>query len=253
MLIFVEIRTRFYRQPPSNFVIRPAPSQNTQLIVSQPQASNAKSKVLFIGNSHTSFHNLPQLVSDLINFQSESGRTAAGLFTTVSLDGLMSHPQFLKEVASGNWETVVLQGQRISSSGKYNYPTEEGVRLAKYALEKKCRVYFFSEWGLQDTPNHSEFTETIYRSMANESGAELIAVGKVWESVLAADPQIKLYGDDKNHQSRLGASLTALVIASQLIGQSPESFREFRDPVATEAQWQLFVEKAAEVAQQDMK
>jgi hypothetical protein len=142
---------------------------------------------------------------------------------------------------------VILQAQKISSSGRYQYSTDDGIRLAHHAIKHNSKTYFFSEWGIQDVSGHSKFTESIYTSMAKASGSKLIPVGRVWEAVFEADPNLTLYSSDKNHQSRLGASLTSLVLASYILNEPASVFQDFDDSEANDSQWKLFLEKVSSV------
>jgi len=211
------------------------------------ELADAKLSILFVGNSHTGYFDLVKLVTDLINHRRSPDR-AVGVYHSVSfLDEAMNDQHLLRELESKKWDAIVLQAQKISSSGKHMYPTDDGVKLAKHSLRHGCRAYYFAEWGIQDVPGHTAFTEGIYQAMADESGAQLIPVGRVWEAVLAEQPELKLYSSDKNHQSRLGASLTALVIACYLLDEPANLFAEYDNPEATDEQWKLFIEHASKV------
>ncbi len=208
-------------------------------------AQSAKMRLLFVGNSHTGSHNLPELVMKLLSHRFSSGYAVFRYVPVGSLDD--NGDALMQEIESGNWNTVILQAQKISSSGKYHYPTDTGIMIAKKAIKHDCQTFLFSEWGIQNVADHSNFTESIYRSMADESGGQLIPVGRVWEAVLASQPTMALYSADRNHQSRLGASLTALVIACYLTNEPAASFEKFIDPEASTDQWNLFIQKAGQV------
>jgi hypothetical protein len=246
----------FGQYPGSNDqAFRPTPlTPPSFLIQDRKLLANAKLSILFVGNSHTGSHDLPKLVTELVNERLRPGQ-AMGLYHHVSfLDEAVNDEALRREIESREWNAIVLQAQKISSSGKFTHPVDGGVWLAKHALSNECQPYFYSEWGIQDVPDHTQFTERIYRSMANESGGHLIPVGRVWEAVLADDPDMELYSTDGNHQSRLGASLTALAIACFLLDEPASVFADYDDPAANHQQWKLFVEKISQVqAQVDPK
>ncbi len=206
---------------------------------------NALCNLLFVGNSHTGFHQLSELVTALVDHRLETGDSWGRYVAVTFLD---SNPESVtREIDSGRWDAVILQAQKISSSGKYMYSTDAGIRIAKHAVGLNCKPFFFAEWGIENVPNHTRFTETIYQSMADEAGCELIPVGRVWESVLAESPDTRLYSEDHNHQSRLGASLTALSIASYLLNEPATNFASFNDQATDAVQWQLFVRNVSKV------
>lgn len=196
-------------------------------------------RLLFIGNSHTGSHNLPQLVARLIQFQDSSKKVYAESIQVGFLEEVAAS-SFHRRLETVQWNAVILQAQKISSSGKYVYSTSEGVEFARLARQSGLDVFFFAEWGLQGDDGNAQLTDEIYRTMAQDSDTTLIPVGQVWRSVLAGSPDLPLYASDGNHQSRLGASLTSLTIASYLSGTSPMEFATFDAPAASPGQWKLF-------------
>lgn len=197
--------------------------------------AKADVRILFIGNSHTTYHNLPDLVCRMIR-HALPGKTVAHHVVGVShLDDASINPQLKAEIEFRPWTHIILQAQKISMSGKFLYSTVEGIDLAKRAKAKGAAVSFFAEWARKGEADERERTETIYTGMAQVSGASVIPVGRVWEVALAKRPDLPLYEPDGNHESEMGTFLTACVIASHLSGTSPVSFAtvEFAELSAT--------------------
>lgn len=166
-------------------------------------------RVLFLGNSHTQFNDLPKLVAALgqarnrpINFQ---------VFAGATLDQLHGMPQVRNAITSGRFDAVVLQGQSISMSHKYTYSNKEAIELAKVARQNGAQAYLFSEWprrGIEETA----YIEGIYKKIADASGAKIIPVGRVWDAVLREQRNLRLWADDGNHASPLGSCVAAFAI-----------------------------------------
>lgn len=211
---------------------------------SSPTLDDADLRILFIGNSHTLGHDLDGLVADLIRFRRPKSKTATESIMVGFLEQAETTPATRKRLTKVKWDKVVLQAQKISASARTEYSTAEGIAFARRAIESGAKVHFFAEWGIQGDAKNADHTDGVYRKMATEAEASLIPVTRVWTRVLAESPDLALYSEDGNHQSRLGASLTALTIAAFLLDESPEVFADFRDPVATPAQWSKFVKAA---------
>ncbi len=209
-------------------------------------AQDANHRLLFVGNSHSYYHDLPQLVASLIEFGRPSKKVYVESLRVSFLEDVAA-PRFNEKLKSVEWDAVILQAQKISSSGKYLYSTTEGVQFAREAKEAGCAVYFFAEWGLQGDRDNAMQTHEIYRTMAQESNATLIPVGQVWQRALENSPDLPLYSSDGNHQLRLGASLTALTIAGYLSRTSPKQYAVYQDSAATPTQWKTFCDAAADV------
>jgi hypothetical protein len=186
--------------------------------------ARADVRILFIGNSHTTHHNLPNLVGRMIRHV-RPGRTVAHHVIGVShLDDAAYNPAVKAEIEYRPWTHVVLQAQKISMSGRFLYSTDEGVDVARRAVARGAVVSFFAEWARRGERDERERTEAIYFGMAKDSGASVIPVGRTWDAALARNPDLPLYEADGNHESEMGTFLTACVIAGRLAETSPAPF-----------------------------
>ncbi len=225
-------------------------SNSQELARSDAQKVTAgEPSILFIGNSHTSFENLPQRVAQLIKRAKPEQKPYVYTHSVATLKAAASDASCLSEIDTRAWDCVVLQAQEISMSGKYIYSNAEGIEIAKRATARGAKVFFFAEWGRQGVAGETERTEQIYQEMADASGASLIPVGQTWDRVLTAQPEMSLHAADGNHQSRLGAALTALVLAAFILDQDPNSFAGIADQSTTDSQWELFCEQSSTVWQ----
>jgi hypothetical protein len=214
-------------------------------------ASNAEKvaaadvSILFVGNSHTSFHNLPDTVARLIAHRKPGTTVYAHTIMAGHLDDAAKDPDCRAEIENRPWKFVVLQAQRISVSGKYNYSRTEGIDLAKQARARGATVLYYSEWGLRDKPGDGDRNEKIYREMAADAGVGVAAVNRAWDLALAERPDLPLYAPDGNHQSAVGAFLTACVLYARLTGDSPAGLGDFPYPAATDADRKFLADVAA--------
>jgi hypothetical protein len=133
-------------------------------------------------------------------------------------------------LASRRWDFVILQAQKISMSGKYDYSTSEGIELAKRAKDGGATVLYFSEWGRAGVPDEGARTQKIYDQMAVEAGVGVAPVGRAWDIALGEQPDLPLHDKDGNHESADGAFLTACVLSGAITGKSPESLAGFDYP-----------------------
>jgi hypothetical protein len=184
--------------------------------------------ILFVGNSHTAGHNLPELVCDMIRFLRPERTTYFHYVGVGHLDQTAQDPTCKTELETRPWKFVVLQAQNISMSGKYEYSRKEGLDLARVGKDRGATVVFYPEWGLRGKAGDGERQEKVYREMARDAGVGVAPVAKAWDLALAERPDLPLYESDGNHQSSTGAFLTACVLAGRLIGESPAELAEFR-------------------------
>lgn len=190
--------------------------------------------ILFVGNSHTSHHDLPNVVCDMIRFRHPEKTTYAHVVGVPFLDEAARDPTCYEEVDERPWKYVVLQAQKISASGKYNYSRTEGIDLAKRAAARGAAVYFYAEWGLRGVAGDAARQEKVYREMARDAGVGVAAPGRAWDLALAERPDLPLYAPDGNHQSATGAFLTAAVLVARLTGESPAPLAAFPYPAVSD-------------------
>lgn len=228
------------RPPPEVLPVHGAPLSDVEAVRA------ADVSILFVGNSHTTFHDLPGLVARMIQFRTP-GRT---VYTHVRAVGFLEDAEhdtgIGEEIESRPWKHVVLQAQKESRSGKFNYPTAPGVGLAKRARAKGANAIFYSEWGLSDVPDHGARIEKIYTAMATESGASVAPVGRAWDRALSARPTLHLHSADGNHQSELGAFLSAAVLYGKLTDDSPAALATFPYDAASADERKFLAETAAQ-------
>lgn len=228
---------------PTSFGLAESTSLSRQEFGTQEEndLTQADIRLLFIGNSHTHSQDLPKRVVKMVEFVNPGKKVAARTIAVGFLDDASEDSKTQEILKSSAWNAVILQAQKISSSGRVNYSIEGGIKLSKQAKALELPVYFFAEWGLKGTADSTERTNKIYAEMADASGATLIPVGLAWEKVLQQSPDLNLHDFDGNHQSSLGADLTALILAAAIAKQPNQKWAEYRPVTATPAQWRLFI------------
>ncbi len=210
-----------------------------------PQRQDADVNALFIGNSHTGYHDLPELVGRLMEFSHPETSVLAVQFAIQFLEDAAQNPSCKAAIESRNWKYVILQAQKISMSGRYEYSTQEGIDLAKLAKSQGATVCYYSEWGRKGVADEGERTHKIYETMAKVAEVGVAPVGRAWDIALSERPDMKLHGPDGNHQSAIGAFLTACVLCGQLTGESPASLASFDYPGVNATDRKFLAEAAA--------
>jgi hypothetical protein len=184
-------------------------------------------RILFVGNSHTTGHDLPNLVCKMIQFQQPEKAVRSRVVSVAFLEDAARNPELKHEIASRRWNVVVLQAQKISMSGRFDYSRKEGIDIAKQAKDTGAAVYFFSEWARRGVEDEGRRTEKIYQAMAEAAGGFVVPIGAAWDLAFDEQPDLTLHEADGNHESALGTFLTACVLTGQLTGENPEGLAAF--------------------------
>lgn len=184
-------------------------------------ADGQTERVLFIGNSLTSAHDLPLLVEAMAEAKGLKLRAEAVTHPNFSLEDHWARdaPSVIRR---GGFKYVVLQqGPSSLLSSRDNLRTwtrrfgslirSAGATPALYMVwPDRSRIAFFPE------------VRESYRLAARDVEGLLLPAGEVWQAAWRLDPELDLYGGDHFHPSRLGTYAAAATILSALTGLAPE-------------------------------
>jgi hypothetical protein len=181
-------------------------------------------KVLFIGNSHTYLHYMPQMVLQL----SQSADLSRGLEVAqstgkgVSLKWHWSNPGTRELIAARKWDYVILQ-ERSGGALEARESMFAHARLLDAAIKKQgAQTVFYMTWANRHRPQTQHIIEEAYGQISRELDAVLAPVGRAWENCLKADPGFGLHHADDRHANPSGSYLSACVFHSVLFRVSPE-------------------------------
>ncbi|MCP4545167.1 MAG: T9SS type A sorting domain-containing protein [bacterium] len=197
--------------------------------------------VLFIGNSHTFFNNLPHLCGYLAE---SGGHKINHDQWTIGGYSLAEHAEnvtTLAKIAEGTWDYVVLQEHSL-------YPTIDHLRDVSFFPAARqldsliavagAETCLFMTWGWAEGGRHcvgeycsDDFpdyfamqgaTTSAYEQLADELNAFLVPAGNVWAAAHHADPLADLWNPDGYHPTPEGSYLAACVFYARFFGESPE-------------------------------
>ena len=188
-----------------------------------PTAGVADINLLFMGNSHTQYHFVPDQVAMMVR-AAKPGRTVAVTLAPGSmfLDEHVVNPGTTELLDRRRWSFVVLQAQRYSSSGQFFYPIGGAVELVGKARASGAVPVMFPEWPRRGV-NETQRIFDLHVSIAQSAPACVAPVPQAWDLSLARHPTLFLHDDDGNHSNPRGAFLASLVIATTITGVPPDT------------------------------
>lgn len=186
-------------------------------------------RVLFVGNSLTATNDLPAMVAKLARV---AGRPRIEYRTLapggVSLEDHWNAGAAPAELASGDWDAVVLQqGPSALLESQVNLK-EWATRFADAARQQGTRPALLTAWPESYRARALSDVIRSYANAATAARAKLLPAGAAWRAAWKRNPALPLYGPDGFHPSRLGTYLTAVVVLAGLTGTEPVS-RPYRD------------------------
>ena len=171
-------------------------------------ADKGKKKVdlLFIGNSHTYYHDLPLLVQSLAIREGVACRVTMLAHGGWYLSQHAQEPEVRFNILHGGYDYVVLQ-EHAHPFGPQEGFLEAAKKLDEMIREAGSRTVLYACWARKDEPQEQGRMDEIHRRVAREIGALLAPVGERW---WRGEPE--LYAEDGAHASLAGSKLAAGVI-----------------------------------------
>lgn len=177
-------------------------------------------RVLFIGNSHTYFNDMPALFAA---FCRHGGVDTEVTMLSHSGQSLEWHRKEYFEtrfnILHGHYDICILQ----QHAHPFPDPEQTGKTVGEFiALCRAAdtRPALLMTWAEKAHPEDQAIMTEVYQKMAAEHDALLIPVGQVWETVRREHPEIELYWSDGKHASVYGSYLVAATVYATLTGKS---------------------------------
>jgi len=187
-----------------------------------PTIAAAEITLLFMGNSHTSVNNVPGMVTAMVR-AARPGKSVASAEAPdwMFLEERVGHAPSLALLRERNWTYVVLQAQKYSSSGQFEYPTSQAEELIRMARAGKSLPILFPEWSRFGIPETDRIFG-LHVSIARKEPACVAPIPQAWDLALARHPTLVLHNPDGNHAAPAGSFLAALVLANTMTGFPPD-------------------------------
>jgi len=194
--------------------------------------------VLFLGNSYTSYNNLPQLVQSL---SSSAGKTLiidSNMPGGMTVSGHINDPITLSRISQGTWDYVVIQEQsQIPTIDYYRYndmyPAMIDLKTLVEQFNPCTRIITYMTWGRRFGGQQCDPTNTYcspvfvdfnhmqdsltsaYSEISNLLNMQCAPVGVTWQNILN-DTALVLHSSDNSHPNLDGSYVAALTLYSSI-------------------------------------
>ena len=184
-------------------------------------AESSPLHVLFVGNSYTYTHNLPEVFRRVA---ASHGRTISVKALTapgVAIEDHFSSGALQRELAA-HWDIVVIQQGPSSLPQNRRHLIHWTVEVARRIDPARTRLVLFGVWPAQVHEHTWVDAELSYALAASKAGGCLFPAAAAWRMAFAEHPELPLYSSDGLHPSREGALLAALTLGRALWGAPPK-------------------------------
>jgi hypothetical protein len=198
--------------------------------------------VLFIGNSYTSYNNLPLLVKNLSTSAGKTLNIDSNMPGGYLISSHLNDATTLSKISQGNWDYVILQEQSQIPTiefYRYNdmYPAMTDLKSVIEQYNPCAKIITYMTWGRrfggqQCDPsgtncspvfanfNHMQDSLTsAYLEISEQLNIQCAPVGVTWQNILN-DTTLVLHSGDNSHPNIDGSYVAALTIFSSIWKQS---------------------------------
>jgi hypothetical protein len=183
-------------------------------------------EVLFVGNSHTYFHELPLVVSAMAKAKGKDLTCSMSVAGGATLEDHLNGRRKLNTIEmikKEKYDAVILQDQSLRPIRQPNQTIRDIGRLCEPIRKSGAAPYLFVTWDRETSPLLTQkYTTRTYVQAARENSAKVVPVGIAWHNARKQKPDISLYDEDGCHASQLGAYLSACVFFAVLTNESPK-------------------------------
>lgn len=230
------------------FTMHNAHSVNEQTgavaMVSKSSQTSSHYNLLFLGNSHTRNHSVPEMIKVMIKAANPSAEVDYSIAPGIKfLDERLRDSRTRKLFDKKDFTHVVLQAQKYSQSRRKNYSTKEAEQWVNMSHKKPAKAILFPEWGQRGRQWEGEYVHDIYAGIASRTSACIAPVGLAWDNALSKK-RIVMHAPDGNHANQTGAFLAALVLFQTITGESAENLPQLNS-YDIKADTQLFLRSIA--------
>ena len=164
--------------------------------------------LLFIGNSHTYYNDMPLMVQRRARADGCDCRIAMIAHGGWFLSQHVEEPDVRFNILYGGYDYVVLQEHA------HPFGPEDAFMSAASALNRLIRQagavpVIYETWARKAEPGAQAHMNEVHRRVAGEIGALIAPVGEGWQRYRSSRPDLELYDADGAHASQAGSDFAA--------------------------------------------
>lgn len=167
-------------------------------------------RVLFIGNSHTYFNDMPQMFKQICQENSIDITVTMLARGYKGLDYHCKEPQTRFNILYGEYDIVVLQHLQSGFDKEVLYNSVK--ELKEWIDASGAKPILYMTWSLKEEREKQKELTDGYREVGEKFGIAVAPAGEVWWRYFDEYPEEVLYFKDNKHASPLGSMLAAYTI-----------------------------------------
>ena len=181
-------------------------------------------KVLFLGNSHTFFNDMPELFARFVEATTgEKPEVTMLAYSGRDLDWHRREYFSLRfNLMHGGYDYCIIQ-QAAHPYPPIEQTLETGADIIDLCHRCGVKPVVYMTWAEKRFPENQQKMIDTCEKLAGENDALLAPIGRVWQAVQTARPEIELYHTDGEHAGPYGDFLIASTLCRTITGSvAPE-------------------------------
>ena len=168
-------------------------------------------RVLFIGNSHTYFNDMPLMVQRCAYDEGFDCRVTMIAHGGWFLEQHVAEPDVRFNILFGKYDYVVLQDHSHPMAPIEEFSTAASA-INTWICEAGCVPVIYETWAKKDEPELQDHMNEVHHHVAEEIGALVAPVGENWWTYKESWPNLEMYDEDGAHASYAGSDFAAKLI-----------------------------------------
>ena len=173
--------------------------------------------ILFIGNSHTFYNDMPLMVRRRAKDRGFACRVTMLAHGGWFLAQHAAEPEVRFNILYGGYDYVVLQ-EHAHPFGPEEKFMEAAAALNGMIREAGSIPVIYECWARKDMPEDQARMNEVHRRVAGATGALLAPVGENWRAFQDGHPDTEMYAEDGAHASAAGSAFAAKILWSVIRG-----------------------------------
>ena len=164
--------------------------------------------ILFIGNSHTYYNDMPLMVKCRAEEEGYDCRVTMIAHGGWYLSQHAAEPDVRFNILYGGYDYVILQ-EHAHPFGPEEDFLNAAITLNKMIREAGSTPIIYECWASKDEPEKQAHMNEVHQHVAEEIKALIAPVGENWWTYKNSRPNLEMYDEDGAHASRAGSDFAA--------------------------------------------
>lgn len=195
-------------------------------------------KVLFVGNSHTYYNDMPQIFADMCKEKGKNVEVTMQAHGGVTYGWHYSQMNELRfALMYGGYDYLVMQQAAHVPCPSKEETITDAEKIINLARKCGVKVIVAMPWAERDYQDHQKIMYDTYYILRDKFDVKLTCTGNVFEEVYNTHPEINMYWVDGQHASPYGSYTAAMgafkaIFAESVKGLSSNAYENY--PVSEE-------------------